>query len=334
LKQNKFIFIVYSALFYLQFFLSPTQADVQEIKLAHNSGPDSLYEVCAQEFARRVNRRLAGAVRVTVYGQSRLGGEGQVLQKMQTGEVQLAIVSTVMSSVASEFGVFEMPFLIQDREQVKRFRPKVMEDFLIPAAASKGYLLLGMWESGFRHITSSTGPVKTPADLKNLRLRVPEGDWHAKMFRAYGSSPIPLPFDRVYARLKDKTLDADDSPLAQIYGGRFYEVQKYLTLSKHLYTPAFLIGSKTVFERMSPAIRAAFTETAAEMQDWCLQQGEKLDVEILQRMRPIMTVNEADPLAFLLVSLRIYQEYISTFPRGRALIKTIFEAEPFTLSRY
>ena len=127
-----------------------------------------------------------------------------------------------MSSVASEFGVFEMPFLIQDREQIKRFRPKVMEDFLIPAAASKGYLLLGMWESGFRQIKASTGPVKTPAGLKNLRLRVPEGDWHAKF-----------------------------------------------SLTKHVYTPAFLIVSKSVFERLPPAVRAVFTETAAEMQDWC-----------------------------------------------------------------
>jgi TRAP-type C4-dicarboxylate transport system substrate-binding protein len=145
---------------------------------------------------------------------------------------------------------------------------------------------------------------------------VPDGDWRTKMFKAYGAALIALPCDEIYQGLKNKTIDAQESPLPQIYGGRFYETQKYLTLSKHVYTPAFLIGSKAAFERMPAAQRGVIIETAAGMQDWVLDQGEKLDAELIEKMRPYMAINEADPLAFTMSSLPIYKEYVSTFPKG------------------
>jgi TRAP-type transport system periplasmic protein len=319
-------------LIFVLIYLPCARAEVQEIVLAHIGGPGSLFEICAKEFAERANRQLAGSAKVAVYGQSQLGSDSEVLQKLQTGEIHLSIPSTVMSSVASEFGVFEMPFLVQDRAQVKRFRAKIMRDFLSPAAEAKGYLLFAMWENGFRHITASTGPIETPANLQGLRLRVPDGDWRTKMFRAYGASPIALPFDQVYEGLKNKTIDAQENPLPQIYGGRFYETQKYLTLSKHVYTPAFLVGSKAAFDRMPPAIRNVVSETAAGMQDWVLDQAEKLDAELLEKMRPFMVINEADPLAFTLLSLPIYREYVSSFPEGRRLVQTIFEVSSIKVS--
>jgi tripartite ATP-independent transporter DctP family solute receptor len=313
-------------------FISSVRGEVQEIRFAHNGGTGSLFDICAQEFARRVNKRLAGAAKVAVYGDSQLGSDKEVLQKLQTGEIELALPSTLMSSVAPEFGVFELPFLIQNREQVRRFRSTLMQEFLRPAAEARGYTLLAMWENGFRHITTSTGPIQTPADLKGLRLRVPDGVWRTKMFKAYGAAPIALPYNEVYQGLKNKTIDAQENPLPQIYGGRFYETQKYLTLSKHVYTPAFLIGNKATFERMPAAVRDVIIETAAGMQDWVLDRGEKLDAGLIQKMRPYMAINEADPLAFTMLSLPIYQEYVSAFPKGSQLVKTIFETSPIMVS--
>jgi TRAP-type transport system periplasmic protein len=304
-----------------------------ELKLAHNSGPGSLFDICAQEYARRVDAGLGGRIKISVYGQSKLGSDKEALNKLKKEEIAFALVSTVMSSVADEFGVFEMPFLVHDRDHIKRFRTTLFQEFLEPAARERGYFLLAMWENGFRHITSNVRPVETPRDLQGLRLRVPEGDWRAKMFTSYGASPTEMAFDKVYGALNANAIDAEENPLAQIDGGKFYLAQKYLTLTRHVYTPAYLVGNPDELAKLPPDVSNALISIAREMEDWVLARAEQLDQELLWKMQPFMEINEADPLAFTLLSLPIYKKYAETVPRGRLLIKTIFQAAPIAISK-
>jgi tripartite ATP-independent transporter DctP family solute receptor len=297
-----------------------------ELKLAHIGGPGSLFDICAQEYARRVNEQLGGRLKIAVYGGSQLGSDKEALAKVKNGEITFTLVSTVMSSVADEFGVFELPFLVHDRDHIKRFRPIVFKEFLEPAARDKGYFLLAMWENGFRHITSNVRPVETPKDLQGLRLRVPESEWRAKMFRSYGASPAQIVFDKVLGALESNVVDAQENPLAQIYGAKFYLAQKYLTLTNHVYTPAYLLGNPEELAKLPP-------EASREMEDWVLMRAAQLDQELLLKLQPFMKTNEADPLTFTLLSLPAYQDYASTFPKGRLLIKVIFQAAPIAISK-
>ena len=162
--------------------LSAAVAEPIVLKFGHIGGPGSLYYTSAEEFARRVAKETNGAVQIALYPKSGLGTDTKVLKKLLTGEVDISLVGTPITSVSDTFGVFEMPFLIRDRDQVKRFRDRLVFGYLSPSLKEKGYLLLGMWELGFRHITNNQRPIYGPESLKGLKLRVPNSPWRIKIY--------------------------------------------------------------------------------------------------------------------------------------------------------
>ncbi len=301
-------------------------AEPYTLHFGHIGGPGSLYWISAQEFAGRVDKLSRGSIRIVLHPNSELGSDTAVLQKILTPEADISVVATPMSSVANEFGVFEMPFLVRDRVHVRAFRAKLMQDYLKPAAERQGYRLLAMWELGFRVITNNKRPIEGPASLKGLRLRVPKGEWRVKMFQAYGVEPIPLEFKDVYAGIETGKIDGLETPLDLICGAHIERVQKYLTLSHHIYSPGFLVMGRDKYLALPISVRAILDKAAVEMQDWVLDQGERIDSELVEQMKPHLSVNEADRLAFTIQSLPIYSEYTKT-PLQRALVKLIFEAD-------
>lgn len=172
-----------------------------ELKLGHVGEPGSLFAQSAEEFAKRANAKLGNKGKVLVFGSSQLGGDKELIQKLKLGTVDFALPSTVMSSEVDVFGIFEMPYLVKDRAHMGRIEKEVFWSSLAPAAEAKGLKILAVWENGFRHITNSRHPIKEPADLKGIKLRVPEGKWRVKMFQAYGANPSPMKFSEVFVAL-------------------------------------------------------------------------------------------------------------------------------------
>jgi tripartite ATP-independent transporter DctP family solute receptor len=292
----------------------------QEIKFGHIGEPGSLFDRSAQEFARRANERLQGKAKVTVYGWSQLGSDTDLLSKLTLGTVDLALPSTVMSSRVALFGLFELPYLVKDRAHMERIREQVVNPTLVPAAETDGYHIIAVWENGFRHITNSRRPIRTPEDLRGMKLRVPQGGWRVKMFQAYGADPRPLAFPEVYAALQTGAMDGQENPFAQIFPARFHEVQKYLSLTGHVYTPAFLTAGRN-WEQLDPDIRKALAETAKGLEPVVLKIAAELDADYLKKLRDAgMQVNEADKGAFFKASDAIYAEFSREVPDGKALI--------------
>src|SRR5438876_6181285 len=137
----------------------------QDIKFGHVGEPGSLFERSAQEFAKRANDRLGGKGKVLVFGSSQLGGDAELMKKLKLGTVDLALPSTVMSSQVALFGLFEMPYLVKDRDHMARIRDQIVVPVMEPAAAKEAYKIIAVWENGFRHITNSKRPITQPADL-------------------------------------------------------------------------------------------------------------------------------------------------------------------------
>lgn len=301
-------------------------AEPYTVHLAHIGGPGSLYWISGEEYADRVAKLSRGTVRIALHPNSELGGDSAVAQKLLTGEADLAIIATPMSSIASEFGVFEMPFLVRDRAHVRRFRDAVMQSYLKPAAERSGYRVLAMWELGFRHIVNNKRAIDTPGDLKGLKLRVPQGEWRIKMFRAYGVEPVPAEFKDVVPGIQAGKIDGLETPLDLIYGAHVERAQKYLTLSRHLYTPGFLVAGRESFQKLPVAVRAVLEKVGMDMQDWVLQKGEELEADLIGKMKPFLAVNEVDRLAFTIQSLPIYSEYTKV-PVHKAVVKLIFDAD-------
>ena len=246
--------------------LSAIEAAAQkaELKLGHIGEPGSLYAQTAEEFAKRANAKLGDKAHVEIYGSSQLGSDKDLLQKLKLGQVQLWLASTIMSSVAAEFGVFEMPYIIKDRAHMRRVAAAMDGKVFGPAAKAKGVLLLGTCENGFRHITNNLRPVSKPADLAGIKLRVPQGEWRVKMFSAYGANPTPLAYGEVFTALKTGVMDGQENPLPQIWAGKFNEVQKYLSLSGHVYTPLWIAASPDGFAKLAPEVQTALKDAAKE----------------------------------------------------------------------
>jgi TRAP-type transport system periplasmic protein len=295
-----------------------------EIKFGHVGNPGSLFEASANEFAERANARFEEEgldYRVTVFGSSQLGTDEELLQKLRLGTVHLALPSTVMSSVVDEFGVFEMPYLVKDREHMKRIEEEIVWPELAPLAEDKGYSILAVWENGFRHITNSVRPIEAPEDLAGIKLRVPSGKWRVKMFQAYEANPTPMAFAEVFTALQTGVIDGQENPFAQIYSARFQEVQDYLSLTGHVYTPAYVVAGKQHYERLPEEVRAVLEEVARETQAYVYETAAAMEDDLLTKLAEGgIQVNEADKDAFISASQPIYDEFAQEVSGGKELI--------------
>jgi tripartite ATP-independent transporter DctP family solute receptor len=292
----------------------------QEIKFGHVGAPGSLFDLSAQEFANRVNAKLGDKTKVVVYGSSQLGSDTELLKKLKLGTVDLALPSTVMTSVAAEFGVFEMPYLVKDRAHAARIRDQIIKPVLGPIAEKQGYRILAVWENGYRHITNNKRPIVKPEDLRGLKLRVPGGVWRVKMFQAYGANPSPMEFKEVFVALQTGVMDAQENPLAQIFSARFHEVQKYLSLTGHVYTPAYVTAGAS-WQRLPADVRKIVEDTLIETEPAMLALAEKLDNELAEKMKTAgIAINEADKDAFIAASKAVYEEFAKQVNGGQELI--------------
>jgi TRAP-type C4-dicarboxylate transport system substrate-binding protein len=159
-----------------------------------------------------------------------------------------------------------------------------------------------------------------PDDLKGLKLRVPKGVWRVKMFQAYGATPSPLALSEVFVALQTGVMDGQENPLAQIYPLRFQEVQKYLSMTGHVYTPAYVTAGAS-WSRLPADVRTILKDTAVEMQPEDYKIAAGLDESLLKKLKDAgMQVNEADKNAFIQASKPIYDEFSKDVPGGKELI--------------
>jgi len=281
-----------------------------EIKFGHVGEPGSLFAASAEEFARRANAKLGGKAKVVVFGSSQLGGDKELLQKLKLGTVDIALPSTVMSSETDLFGVFEMPYLVKDRAHMGRIEKDVFWTKLAPETEKKGLKVIAVWENGYRHITNSKRPINVPQDLQGIKLRVPEGKWRVKMFQAYGANPSPMKFSEVFTALQTGVMDGQENPFTQIYSAKFQEVQKYLSLTGHVYTPAYATVGTKKWDSLPADVRKILEDTAKETQAFVYEFAEKADGELLGKIKAAgVQVNTPNKDAFVAASKPVYEEF-------------------------
>jgi TRAP-type transport system periplasmic protein len=289
--------------------VAPALAQI-EIKLGHVGEPGSLFQKSADEYARRVNAKLGDKAKIVAYCSSQLGGDSEMIQKLKLGTLDMALPSTVMSSQVDLFGVFEMPYIVKDRQHMARIEKELFWTKLEPEAEKKGLKVLAVWENGVRHVTNSKRPIKVPADLAGIKLRVPEGKWRVKMFQAYGANPSPMKFSELFTALQTGVMDGQENPFTQIYSAKLQEVQKYLSLTGHVYTPAYLAVGKTKWESLPPDVRKILEDTAKETQAYVYETAAKDDADLLGKLKQAgMQVNDVDKDAFINASKPIYEEF-------------------------
>ncbi|MBI2959769.1 MAG: TRAP transporter substrate-binding protein [Betaproteobacteria bacterium] len=294
------------------------------IRLGHVGFPGSLFDIVSTRFARDVNAALKGRVEVRVFHSSQLGTDEQMIKGIRVGAPEMAYPSTIMSTVDQRYGVFEMPYIIVNRAHMKKVAEnKEVQKALFDGLPARGIRLLGVWENGFRHITNNLRPIVRPEDLKGIKLRVPGGVWRVKMFQAYGANPSPMPFAEVYSALQSGVMDAQENPFPQIHSAKFQEVQKFLSLTGHVYTPGYLIVNEAFWQKLPKDVQQTIAKIAWATGDFARSEGERLDRELISKLAPPMRVNEADKEAFIKASSAVYEEFGKQIPGGADLIRII-----------
>lgn len=296
----------------------------QEIIFGISATPTSLQGQTAHEFARRANEKLGDAAVVKVFDSSQLGKDKDMLQKLKIGTMHMTLPSSVMPEIAPEYAIFDLPFLVADRDHLARIDDTFFKDVLVPAAEAEGYRPLAVWENGFRHITNNVKPINTPADLAGLKIRTPNSSWRVAMFSEYGANPTPMSFSEVFVSLQTNVIDGQENPLTNITGAKLQEVQKYLSLSNHVYSPAYPTVGVAVFEKLDPEVQKVLAETAQEMALWARETGGAAEGKLLDELKAAgMEVNTADRQAFVAASAPLYSKFASEVEGGQAMIDSV-----------
>ena len=308
----------------LSVLLLTSMSQALDLKFGHVGKPGSLFHESAEHFKNLANKRLKGKATIVTFGSSQLGKDKQLLQKVKAGTVNFSLPSSVMSSVHDEFGVFDMPYMIKDRKHMAKVQKQVLPGIFSNLESKTGYQVLAVWENGFRHITNNKRAINTPSDLKGIKLRTPKSKWRVKMFKTYGANPTPMAFSEVFTALKTGTMDGQENPYAQIASAKFQEVQKYLSITGHVYTPAYVVVHKDQWSKVPADVRGIVQQAAIDTQKFVYKRAAELEVYLLKVIKDAgVKVNNANRKAFVDGSTAVYKQFGDEVSSGNALIKKV-----------
>jgi tripartite ATP-independent transporter DctP family solute receptor len=251
------------------------------LKLGTSTQPSHIYNVAANYFAKIVAQKTGGEIEVQVFPAAQLGSERDMVEGLQLGSLEMTLTSTgPMGNFVPQVKLFNLPFLFKDRESCYRVLDGKIGTQIADRFTKVGIRSLGWFENGFRNITDSKRAVNSPADMKGIKIRVMEDDVFILTMKALGASPLPMAFGELYTALEQKTVDAQENPLAVIYSSRFFEVQKYLAMTGHFYSPAVLLISEMTWQKLTPAQQKIMADAGVKARDYERGLSLKADQEL------------------------------------------------------
>ena len=266
-------------------------------KIAFVQAKDHPHGLGAQKFAEIIKDKSGGKMKVMVFASGTLGGDAQVISSVQGGTVDMTLVTPgLLSGIEKGFALYGLPFLFQDTEEVDAVLDGPAGQNLLTTLEPHGIIGLGYWDHGFRHVTNSKHPVEKVEDLKGLKLRLQQIPTAIESFRALGASVVPLSFTELYTAMETRTVDGQENPLAAIETSKFYEVQKYLSLTGHFYDPLVAIFSKRTWDKLNETERELVRSASLEAQAYERKVSREMAVSSREALaKHGMQINEVAP---------------------------------------
>ena len=303
--------------------LGTCQEKPVSLKLGHAVAPEHPYHLGAVKFAELVAQRTGNKVKIDVYPSTQLGNERDMVEGLQLGTIDLVVTSTgPLGGFVPKMFVVDLPFLFRDREHAYKVLDGPIGREIFEAFSAKGIKGLAFWENGFRQITNNVRPIEKPEDLKGIKIRTMENKVHLASFRAFGASPTPMAWSEVYTALQQKTIDAQENPIAIIYYQKIYEVQKYLALTGHFYSPTPLLMSLKAYLALPKDIQKIMDDAAIECATYernLLRDSEAKQIAELKAKGMQVTMPNKKP--FRDAAASVYKEFENQF--GKDMIDKI-----------
>ena len=290
------------------------------IAIAQNSH----YGVAIDTFAREVEKRTGGRYRIQTFYSGALGAERESVEGVQLGTLDLTLTSTgPLPNFVPEVAILDIPFLFRDHAHARAVLDGPIGQELLAKFPPKGMIGLAWAENGFRHMTNSKHPVNQPEDLKGLKMRTMENPIHIEAYRQFGILPTPMAFTEVFTALQQGTVDGQENPLSVITSAKLDQVQKYLSLTGHVYSPAIFLMNKPQWDKLSDSDKQAFVDAAKEgvkVNRARVDEDERRAVADL-RGKGMNVVENLDKARFQAVLAPVYADFGKRF--GQANIDRI-----------
>jgi TRAP-type transport system periplasmic protein len=237
----------------------------RNIKFAFQNQKDHPQGQGAQRFADLVAQKSGNKLSVKLFPGGTLGGDLQTVSALQGGTVEMTVLNAgLLSGVVKEFAALDLPFLFNNAQEADAIIDGAFGKKLFDKLPEKNLIGLNYWDLGFRSVTNSKRPIVKVEDLDGIKLRVLQSPVYIDMFNALGANAVPMPFPEVYTALEQHAVDGQENPATTILSSKFYEVQKYFSITRHIYNPQALIVSKKLWDQLSPEERKIIQDAATE----------------------------------------------------------------------
>jgi TRAP-type transport system periplasmic protein len=270
------------------------------IKVGYGTAGGPIHEA-ALEFKTRVEAKNP-EVEVQVFPGGQLGSEGEIIGQLQAGLTDMLPTTTgPLGQQNPIYYVLETPYVFLSEAQADKVLDGPVGEKFLKGMEAKGLLGLAFWENGFREITNNTRPLKAPADLKGVKLRVQQNRLHIKYFTDLGASPTPMAFTEVYNALATKIVDGQENPFSLIATNKFYEQQKYVSQTDHVYSAVPVFFSKAKWDKLPPEVQKLVRDTVLELRLWERQRGREMQktyVAEISKKSALTVLTDAEKGAF------------------------------------
>lgn len=251
-------------------------ADVT-LKLGHIADPKNPYAQGGQKFAELVSEKSDGAMEIQVFPSSQLGNQRDLVEGLTLGTVDMCLSSSaVLGNFLPQIAVFDLPFIFRDRAHTFKALDTIGME-IAKGLEPRGIKVLAFFENGVRNLTNNIRPVYKPEDMEGLKIRVMEQPIYISMMKALGANPTPMAFGELFTALQQGVVDGQENPAAHIYTKRFFEVQKYISLTAHTYSAEPMLISMITWKKLTPEQQSVLQESANEAKDW--QRKLAIDLE-------------------------------------------------------
>jgi tripartite ATP-independent transporter DctP family solute receptor len=291
-------------------FAAPAFSAGVVLKLGHIAEATNPYGMGADKFAELVKEKSKGDIEVKVFPSSQLGTQKELIEGLIYGTVDMTLTGTAeLGTFQPQMALFDMPFLFKDRAHAYKSLDSVGIELAKPLEA-KGIKLLGYMENGIRHMTNNTRPIKSPADMKGLKIRVMNNKVYVEMMKSLGASPTPMALAELYSAMQVGVVDGQENPSAHIFTKRFFEVQKYASLTGHAYAAEPVLISMASWKKMTPEQQAIVQSAATEAIAWQRKLSEDQDSEFWDKIKKTgkMEVVTVDRKPFMDATASVYKD--------------------------
>lgn len=331
--MKKITILTLSVFMGIMLFAGPAFAAPIRMQIASSNSDKHNAHIASVEYLKPyIEEHSKGQIVVELFPNGSLGSDRQSIESTMMGTLTATI--TIVPGLATfepRFQILDLPFIFEDRDEAIEILDGPFGEKLSAMLLPRNMVNLCFFPSGFRNITNNRGPIEKPADLKSMKIRTMENPIHMATFRALGANPTPVSYGELYTALQQKMVDGQENPIVNIYTIKLQEVQKFCSISNHVYASAILLVNKAWFEALTPDLQKVVRDGAALFKKEQRKMSLAQEQEMIQAMKnegmSFNTITPEQKAPFIEATKGVHGQYAKDVKGGQELLDALYKAK-------